>query len=223
MRILIVDDNQDMVANLVDFLESKGHTAEVAWDGFSGLHLAMTQTYDAILLDLILPGMDGFSLCQALRGEGGKDTPILMMTALAALDDKIRGLDLGADDYVVKPFALVEVETRLRALVRRAYGKTVNQSLRVGDLIFNPDTHTLFRGGKALSLSPIPMKILEILMRHYPAMVQRKDLESAIWGNFLRGSDTLRTHIHTLREVVDKPFSHPILKTIRGIGFQLVF
>ncbi|MBF0147480.1 MAG: response regulator transcription factor [Magnetococcales bacterium] len=222
MRILVIEDNQDLVDNVFDFMESRGHTVDTAWDGISGLHLALTHTFDVILLDLMLPGLDGFKLCQALRGEGGKDTPILMLTALDSLDDKIRGLEFGADDYVVKPCALEEVETRLRALVRRAQGKTVNRSLQVGTLIFNPDTHTLFREGKELFLTPIPLKILELLMRGHPAMVKREEIEYAIWGDQSLGSDTLRTHIHTLREVVDKPFARPLLRTIRGVGFQLV-
>ncbi|MBF0109415.1 MAG: response regulator transcription factor [Magnetococcales bacterium] len=222
MRILVIEDNQDLVDNIFEYMEARGHVVDTAWDGISGLHLALTQTYDVILLDLMLPGLDGFKLCRSLRGEGGKDTPILMLTALDALDDKIRGLELGADDYVVKPTPLAEVETRLRALVRRAQGKMVNRSLSVGPLTLDPGTHTLFREGKELFLTPIPLKILETLMRAYPAMIRRDDLEFAIWGDQLLGSDTLRTHIHTLREVVDKPFAHPIIRTIRGVGFQLV-
>ncbi|MBF0133483.1 MAG: response regulator transcription factor [Magnetococcales bacterium] len=222
MRILVIEDNQDLVANIFDFMEARGHTVDTAHDGLVGLHLAMVNTYDVIVLDLVLPGMSGITLCQELRQTGGKDTPILMLTALDTTQDKILGLESGGDDYVVKPFSLLEVETRLRALVRRDQGRMTKKVLTVGALVLDLETHTLFRSGQELFLPPISMNILEILMRRHPAVVTRSDLEYAIWKDHPPGSDALRTHIHLLRDTLDKPFASAMLKTIRSVGFQLV-
>lgn len=124
MHVLVIEDNPDLAANVCDFLEAKGHSADAAGDGITGLHLAVTQDYDAIVLDVLLPGMDGFTLCKRLREEARRDTPVLMLTALDSLDDRVTGLAFGANDYVVKPFALRELETRLKTLSRRAHGAT---------------------------------------------------------------------------------------------------
>lgn len=134
MRILIIEDNRDLASNMFDFLEAKGHTVDAAGDGITGMHLALVNHYDAIILDVMLPGMDGITLCKKLRHEGGKNTPILMITARDSLDDKILGLEAGADDYLVKPTELREVELRLRVLNRRGSENAKNQKLTVEDL-----------------------------------------------------------------------------------------
>lgn len=221
MRILIVEDNPDIAANLFDFLEAKGHVLDLATDGLTGLHLAVTNTFDAIVLDIMLPGMDGFTLCRKLRQEARLVTPVLMLTARDSLDDKIAGLESGADDYVVKPFAMREVETRLRALTRRAqraFGETV---LRVGDLSFDTGTYLIRRGERLIELPPIPMKLLETLMRHSPHAVSRAELERAVWGDSPPDSDALRAHMHLLRAAVDVPDEAPLIRTLRGIGYRL--
>lgn len=221
MRLLIVEDNQDLAANLVDFLEERGHEVDVAEDGVSGWRLATGHEYEAIVLDLMLPGMDGLSLCRKLRGEARRSTPILILTARDALDDKIAGLEAGADDYVVKPFALREVEARLRTISRRAQPQGMTHRIQVGDLLFDATTYRLTRGDRLILLPPLPLKILEHLMRQSPRVVSRRELESAVWGGDPPDSDALKAHLHILRAAIDKPFEKSLLRTLRGVGYQL--
>jgi len=221
LKILVVEDNPDLAANLVDYLEARGHLVDTANDGLSGLRLAGTQVFDVILLDLILPGLDGIALCRHLREKIGKATPILMLTARDTLDDKVRGLEAGADDYLVKPFALREVAARIQALIRRARSAVVPQVLRVEDLVFDPATIAVSRAGRAIELPPIPLRLLEALMRASPRVLRREELERAVWGDAPPDSDALRTHLHCLRAAIDKPFDRPLLHTLRGIGWQL--
>ena len=221
LRILIVEDNPDLAANLVDYLEAKDHLADATGDGVSGLHLATRNSYDVILLDLMLPGLDGVSLCRRLRQEVGKLTPILMLTARDALEDKITGLEAGADDYVVKPFELRELEARIKALARRSQAASPRQKLQVGDLVFDTSTFQVLRAGVALDLPPIPLRILETLMRASPRVLDRAELERTVWGDTPPDSDSLRAHLHILRNAVDKPFAKPLIHTLRGIGWQI--
>jgi len=221
LKILVVEDNPDLAANLVDYLASHGHLVDTAGDGLTGLHLAGTQTFDVILLDLILPGIDGLALCRHLRQTAGKATPILMLTARDTLDDKIAGLEAGADDYLVKPFALREVAARIHALTRRAQSAVVASELRVADLVFDPATFRVTRAGQAIALSPIPLRILEVLMRASPRVLGRAELERGVWGDAPPDSDALRTHVHVLRAAIDKPFDRPLLHTLRGIGWRI--
>jgi len=220
MRILLIEDNRDLALNIFDYFEAKGHTLDLAGDGILGLHLAASNQYDVIILDLMLPGIDGLTLCRRLR-EAGNHTPVLMLTARDSLDDKIAGLEAGADDYVVKPFALREVDARLRALVRRAQIREGSDMLRVGDLSFDPATLKVMRGGRSLELPPIPLKILEALMRNSPRVLTRDELERAIWGDSPPDSDALRAHLHILRNTIDKQSDRPLIKTLRGIGYQI--
>ena len=220
MNILLIEDNRDLALNLFDYFEAKGHTMDLAEDGLSGLHLAASNQYDVLILDLMLPGIDGLTLCRRLR-EAGRHTPVLMLTARDSLDDKIVGLEAGADDYVVKPFALREVEARLLALVRRAQVREGPSVLQVGDLSFNPDTFRVTRGERAIELPPIPLKILEILMRYSPRVLPREELERGIWGDSPPDSDALRAHLHILRNAIDKQADKPLIRTLRGIGYQI--
>lgn len=220
MKILLIEDNHDLALNLFDYFEAKGHAMDLAGDGISGLHFAATNPYDVLILDLMLPGMDGLTLCRLLR-KAGKQTPVLMLTARDSLDDKIAGLEAGADDYVVKPFALREVEARLHALLRRTQTQGASAVLEVGDLSFDPSTLRAARGGRPLELPPIPLKILEMLMRQSPRVIPRAELEDAIWGDSPPDSDALRAHLHILRSAVDRPGERPLIKTIRGIGYQI--
>jgi DNA-binding response OmpR family regulator len=223
MRVLIIEDNRDLASNMFDFLEAKGHVVDAAGDGITGMHLALVNEYDAIVLDLNLPGMDGITLCRKLREEAGKDTPVLMITARDSLDDKIAGLEAGADDYLVKPAELREVELRLRVLFRRVGDHTQKQKkLTVDDLTLDPFTCSVRRGSKAIELPPIPYKILEILMSRSPHVVNREDIEHVVWGEGRPDSDSLRAHVHLLRELIDKPFERKLLRTMRGFGYQLV-
>ena len=221
MRVLVVEDNQDLAANLYDYLEAKGHTVDSAPNGLTGLHLAVVNEYDAIILDLMLPGMDGLDVCRKLREEAGKDTPVLMLTARDTLDDKLAGFDSGADDYLVKPFALREMEARLKVLTRRHLGGSSRQVLRVANLSFDPGTLRARRGDRDIELPPIPLRLLEVLLRKSPRVVWRRELEQAIWGDSPPDSDALRTHIHALRAALDRPGEKPLLHTVRGIGYQI--
>ena len=222
MRVLIIEDNRDLAANMFDFLEAKGHVVDAAADGITGLHLARINQFDAIVLDLMLPGVDGITLCRKLREEEGKNTPILMITARDSLEDKIIGLEAGADDYLVKPVELREVELRLRVLLRRGVALVRKERLVVEDLSLNPLRATVRRAGKIIELPPIPYKILEVLMSHSPNVVSRDDVQHAVWGDALPDSDSLRAHFHILRNLIDKPFERKLLRTLRGVGYQLV-
>jgi DNA-binding response OmpR family regulator len=221
MRILVIEDNPDIAANLGDYLEECGHTVDFAADGVTGLHLAVVHDFDAIVLDLNLPGMDGLEVCRKLRNEARKHTPVLMLTARDSLENKLAGFESGADDYLIKPFALQEVNVRLNALARRGRGLPA-RVLKVGDLEYNLDTLEVHREGRAIQLNPIALKILQALMEASPAVVTRQELESRVWGEELPDSDSLRVHIHSLRAAVDKPFSQPMIQTRHGIGYRIV-
>ncbi|AKS43067.1 response regulator transcription factor [Wenzhouxiangella marina] len=220
MRILIIEDNRDIAANLGDFLSDRGHEVDYAYDGVTGLHLAIVNEFDAIVLDLSLPGMDGLEVCRKLREDVRKETPVLMLTARDQLDDKLAGFQSGADDYLVKPFELKEVDARLEVLARRGI-RIKPRELKVADLEFNLETLTVRREGKRIDLNPIGLKLLEKLMSSSPAVVTRRDLEHHVWGEELPDSDSLRVHIHSLRAAIDKPFGSPLIHTRHGIGYCL--
>lgn len=220
MRILLVEDNRDILANMVDYLELKGYIVDCAQDGLSGLHLAATQHYDLLVLDIMLPGLDGLSLCQRLREEAHKTTPVIMLTARDALDDRLQGFKAGADDYLVKPFALSELAARIDAVIRRTQGAG-KRELSLADLNYDLDTLEVTRAGKSLKINPIGLKLLDILLKKSPHLVRREALEDALWGDDCPDSDSLRSHIHHLRQVIDKPFDKPLLHTVRGLGYRL--
>ena len=221
LRVLIVEDNRDLATEMTDFLQAGGIVVESAVDGITGLHLAIVNDYDVIVLDLMLPGMDGMMLFKKLRQEAEKNTPVLMLTARDSLEDKVSGLDAGADDYLVKPAELREVEARVRALARRGSGRMPKKKLQVGDLVLDLDSHCAFRSAVRIELSPIPYQILELLMLRYPQPVSREDIEQLIWGGGKPDSSVLRAHMHMLRTLIDKPFDKAMLRTIWGIGYQL--
>lgn len=220
MRILVIEDNNDIAANLGDFLEERGHAVDFAADGITGLHLAVVNDFDAIVLDLNLPGMDGLEVCRKLRLEARKQTPVLMLTARDSLENKLDGFEAGADDYLVKPFALQEVDARLAVLLRRGKGPQ-SRILNVADLEYNLDTLEVRRGGKLLQLNPTALKILQSLMEASPSVVTRQELETRVWGEELPDSDSLRVHIHGLRQAVDKPFPKALIQTRHGIGYRI--
>lgn len=222
MLILIVEDNPDLVANLVDFLEVRGHTVDIAYNGYSGLGFALDNSYDAIVLDLMLPGIDGLEVCAKLRA-AGRRVPILMLTARDSLEDKLDGFASGADDYLIKPFALQELEARLLVLARRGQRADGGQShlLQVGDLTLDTTVWRVTRAGQPLDLPPIPLKLLELLLRRAPQVVSRAELERCVWGDSPPDSDALRSHLHQLRNLIDKPFPQPLLHTVRGFGYRL--
>ena len=221
ISVLIIEDSKDLAANIADYLEAKGYLVDVAMDGVTGLHLAVTQPHDVIVLDLMLPGIDGLTLCRRLRQDAQSAVPVLMLTARATLDDKAAGFGEGADDYLVKPFELRELDLRLRALMRRARAGETVRRLKVADLVFDLDTLTVQRADQPITLPALPMKILELLMKRAPSVVWRRDIEQAVWGDSPPDSDALRVHMHTLRSAIDPPGLPQLLHTLRGVGYQL--
>lgn len=218
MRLLVIEDNADILANVADYLGSVGHIVDCAGNGPGGLHLALTGHYDLVVLDIMLPGMDGYQVCRSLR-DSGNNVPVIMLTARDALDDRLQGLHEGADDYLVKPFALSELAARIDAVMRRTLG--TRRRLQVGDLEFDPDTLQVTRAGHAIRLNPACLKLLEVLMRRSPGVVRRETLETALWGDDPPASDSLRSHLHLLRQAVDRPFARPLLHTVHGVGYRL--
>ncbi|MCY1395232.1 Response regulator MprA [compost metagenome] len=220
MRILLVEDNRDILANMADYLGMKGYTVDCAQDGLTGLHLAATEHFDLIVLDVMLPALDGFTLCRRLREDARRDTPVIMLTARDQLDDRLQGFRSGADDYLLKPFALSELAARIEAILRRTQGGG-RRELQVADLRYDLDTLEVTRAGKPLKLNPIALKLLAVLMQKSPHVVRRDVLEEAVWGDDCPDSDSLRSHVHQLRQVIDKPFATPLLHTVHGVGYRL--
>lgn len=221
-KILIIEDNPDIVANIYAFFEPKGFELDNAHNGLSGLALAANNLYDVILLDVMLPGMDGTKLCKKLREEHHNKTPVLMLTARDTILDKVAGFDSGADDYLVKPFSLVELEARIKALIRRHQDEHFGHSIEVGKLSLNAAEHSLKREGQLLKLTPTGFKIMHTLMSAAPRVVSKAELEEKVWGEDTPNSDALRTHLHSVRAQVDKPFAVPVIVTIAGIGYQII-
>jgi DNA-binding response OmpR family regulator len=220
--VLLIEDHADIAEMVGVYFESRDYIIDYAADGITGLHLAVSNQYDAIILDLMLPGMDGLDVCQKIREDAKSDVPIIMLTARDTLDDKITGLDRGADDYLIKPFAIQELEARIRSLIRRHSGDIKKEVISVGELSIDTSTLKVRRADKELVITPIGLKILSVLMRASPAVVSRRELERQVWGDILPDSDTLRSHLYNLRKVVDKPFDKKLLLTVQGSGFKII-
>lgn len=222
MRILIIEDNADIAATIGDYLALKQWQVDYASDGQMGLTLAIENEFDVILLDINLPRMNGFDVCQTLRQEHQLDIPVLMLTARDSLADKITGFEMGAWDYLVKPFELKELEVRLHALSKR-HNPNQKRELSIDNLVLNLDTWQARRNNKILSLPNASLKILEMLMRASPNAVSRENLEYLLWGDHTptNNNDPLRSHIHTLRHQIDTPDQTKLLHTLRGVGFAI--
>ena len=220
--ILLVEDHKDIAEMVTAYFENRGFSVDYAADGVTGLHLAVSNSYDAIILDLMLPGMDGTDVCRKLRTEARRDTPVIMLTARDTIDDKITGLETGADDYLIKPFDIKELEARVRSLIRRHKGEIAKEIYSIGDLTVDTATLSVKRAGEELNMTPTGLKILTVLMRASPAVVSRREVERQVWGDILPDSDTLRSHLYNLRKVIDKPFDKKLLQTIQGSGYKIV-
>jgi DNA-binding response OmpR family regulator len=220
LRVLIIEDHQDVAANIGDYLDAKGHTVDFAMDGITGLHLAITQPVDVIVLDILLPGMDGISLCRRFREEAEKTPPILMLTAKDTLDDKLEGFDAGADDYLLKPFALEELEARLQALIRRSK-QDVPQIMEIGPIRVDTQQRQVTKDGMPIKLNRTCFRILVELLRSAPGVVMREDLEHLLWGDFKPASDVLRSHIYSLRKALDVPGKESFIETVVSVGFRI--
>jgi two-component system OmpR family response regulator len=220
MNVLVVEDEVKMAALLRRGLSEEGLTVDVAGSGETALGMARASSYDAIVLDVMLPGIDGFETCRQLRGEGVW-TPVLMLTARGALEDRVAGLDGGADDYLTKPFSFVELLARLRALVRR--GEIERPSvIEVGDLRLDPATHEVWRGEEEIDLSAKEFALLEVFMRRPGLVLTRSQLLDQAWEyDFEHRSNVIDVYIRYLRRKIDLPFEVKSLETVRGAGYRL--
>jgi two-component system OmpR family response regulator len=220
MRLLIVEDEARMAELLERALREEGYAVDVATDGIDGLWLVNENDYDAVVLDAMLPGLDGFELCRRAR-TAGKWAPILMLTARESVDDRVRGLDAGADDYLTKPFSIEELAARLRALVRRGAANRP-AVLTVGDLRLDPARRRVFRGDQELTLSPKELALLEFLMRRAGDVVTRTQILAHVWDFAYDGtSNVVDQYVGYLRKKVDRPFGRDDIETVRGAGYRL--
>jgi two-component system OmpR family response regulator len=220
MRVLVVEDEVRMAGVLRRALKEEGHAVDVAGDGPQGLWLATENQYAAIVLDVMLPGLDGFELCRRLR-ESGAWAAVLMLTARDGVTDRVRGLDAGADDYLVKPFSLMELAARLRALARRD-GRVRTPVLVEGDLRLDPAAKRAWRAGTELHLSPKEYSLLEFFLRHPGQVLTRSQIIEAVWDfAYDGGSNVVDQYVNYLRRKIDGPFGRRDLETVRGMGYRL--
>lgn len=220
MRILVVEDNHRLNDSLKMNLVHEGYSVDVAYDGQEGQDLAELTPYDLIILDILLPKKDGLEVCRELRRRR-IPTPILLLTARDSIDDRVQGLDCGADDYLVKPFAMRELLARLRALQRRPLPYTSGQ-LETGDLLLDPVTHSVEREGRPIDLTPREFALLEYLMHHPNQVITREMIEQHIWNDELEyESNVIDVYVRRLRRKIDDPFATRLLTTIRGVGYRL--
>lgn len=218
MNLLLIEDDNDLASTLLQYLQLSGYTCDHAADGLKGLSMLQKHNYDVLILDLMLPMLDGLHVCEQLREEGN-DIPILMLTARDSLKDKMQGFQAGTDDYLIKPFAFEELTLRIEALARRRSGQV--RRLQVEDLIVDLTKHEATRRGERLHLTPTGWTILETLVRASPAVVSRPTLEHAIWGDTPPESNALKVHLFHLRKTVDRDGWPPLIHTLSGYGFRL--
>jgi DNA-binding response OmpR family regulator len=220
MKILVVEDEHLIATSIKKGLEQEHYIVDIAFDGIEGYDLSSSGDYDIILLDLMLPSLDGLSICKKLRDEKN-NTPILILTAKSQLEDKIKGLDYGADDYLTKPFAFEELLARIRALSRRPQQST-SKVLTVGDLTLDTTSYQVKRGNKEILLSSKEYSLLECLMRHSDQILNKDQLIQHVWSyesDIL--PNTVEVYIRNLRQKIDKPFTKKLIQTIRGFGYKL--
>lgn len=220
MTILLVEDNQDIASNIADYMSAQGHVMDFATQGEQGLSLALSEYYDMIILDLMLPDKDGLRVCREIREHSDRHIPILMLTARDTLEDKVKGFEQGADDYLTKPFALQELLMRCQALARRNQ-LNMEHVIELGELSIDRAQKTVKRNDDLIDLKQMPFNILSILAEAHPRIVPKSELCQRLWGDEPTESDALRSHIYQLRQHLDKPYSHAILKTTHGVGFSL--
>ncbi|WP_334149600.1 response regulator transcription factor [Hyphomicrobium sp.] len=221
MRVLLVEDDPDTSAYIVKGLEEEGHTIDHLADGCDGLARAMADDYDVLIIDRMLPGQEGLQIVKSLR-RAGRKAPILFLTALGGVDDRVDGLEAGGDDYLVKPFSFSELLARLNALARRPHLKGEETRLKVGDLALDLITRKVCRGGVEIDLQPREFRLLEVLMRNKGRVVTRTMLLERVWSfHFDPKTSVVETHISRLRTKIDKPFATELIHTIRGAGYSL--
>jgi DNA-binding response OmpR family regulator len=220
LHILVIEDNPALRAGIATLLEVRGHRVAFAADGLSGLQMALDEPPDVLVLDLTLPGMDGLGVCSHLRERADRHIPILMLTARDTLADKLVGFQCGADDYLVKPFAGEELLARCLALAHR-HVRREGHLLRIGSLEIDRRSGSATRSGQALELPQTAYRVLVLLAEAWPRTVTRSELIRRLWGDEAPPSDPLRSHLYLLRQILDKPFDRPMLKTVHDVGFKL--
>lgn len=221
MKILVIEDDADIASNIGQYFEAKGHELDFAYSGALGLKLAIDRRFDLIILDLMLPGKDGITVCREFREQSKHDTPILMLTARDTIDDKVSGFKAGTDDYLVKPFSLRELEVRVTALTRRSQNQPKSPVMRIDNLELNRDTMQVFRDSLPIKLKPKAFRILEYLMINPDRVISRQELIDHVWSDDPPDGDPLRVHIHSLRAQIDKPFGSELIHTIHGVGYRI--
>lgn len=221
MRVLVVEDDPAIGAFVVRGLREAGYTVDHASSGDDGFDLARRERYDAIVLDLMLPGRDGLAVIEGLRHAGNR-TPVLILTAKRSIDDRVKGLQTGGDDYLTKPFAMPELLARVQALIRRSQGTPESPRLVVGDLALDRLARTVEREGRVIDLRPREFALLELLMRNAGRAVSKAMILSEVWGySFDPGSNVVDVLVFRLREKIDRDFDTPLLHTVRGVGYVL--
>jgi len=224
LPVLLVEDDPDLAANIQDYLEGQGWKVDFAPNGAMALHKLIDGKFAAGIFDLNLPGVGGLELCTRVRSDLAPSLPVLILTAADGLEDRLKGFQAGADDYLVKPFATAELLARLQAIIRRTSGgnQAPAETIRIGDLRLQVSTREAYRGARRLTLTNMGFLILQKLMQSSPAIVLRTELETHLWGDEPPGSDSLRTHIAHLRAAIEPPGCPPMLHTHRGVGFQIL-
>ncbi len=222
MHILVVEDERRLAILLRRVLMEERHTVDLANDGTSGLDLAASDTYDLVVLDVMLPELNGVEVCREMR-DAGVQTPVLMLTARGAVEDRVAGLKSGADDYLVKPFAMEELLARVDALLRRRnHGLDITPELRVADLTLDLVRHEVHRGSRIIELTAKEFALLEYLMRNAGIVLTRTQIVDHVWRYDLDAlSNVVDTYIHYLRDKVDRGFGRPLIKTVRGVGYKI--
>jgi two-component system, OmpR family, response regulator len=221
MRILVMEDDRETSEYIAKALSDEGHSVESVNHGNEGLKLAATKEFDVLVVDRMLPGLDGLSIVKALRGAGMK-SPVLFVTSLGGIDDRVEGLEAGGDDYVVKPFAHEELIARVHALGRRPAMRQEETTLRVADLEMNLITRMVTRGGQEIELQPREFKLLEVLLRNKERVLTRSMLLEHVWDfHFDPKTSIVETHISRVRAKIDRPFDKPLIQTVRGVGYCL--
>ncbi|WP_420555145.1 response regulator transcription factor [Neptuniibacter marinus] len=219
MHILLTDDDPDILSTIADHLELHNMTVDFAYNGEQALFLLTDNHYDVIVLDIMMPKLDGLLTCEALRNQGNT-TPILMLTARDTLDDKVTGFQQGADDYLVKPFAMRELICRIEALGQRI-SRNKARTIHFGELELDLEQKNACRAGQQLHLNPLQFRLLKLLITQAPKIANREQIEQTLWQDNPPDSDALRSHFYQLRNIIDKPFTYPMLETIRGVGYRL--
>lgn len=221
MRILVIEDDPGTADYLIKGLSESGYVVDRAADGREGLYMALGQAYDAMIVDRMLPGLDGLSIVQAIRAQG-KRTPVLILSALGEVDDRVKGLRAGGDDYLTKPYAFSELLARLEAVLRRGSAQPIDRHLKVADLEMDLLSRTVKRASKPIELQPREFRLLEYLMRHAGQVVTRTMLLEGVWDyHFDPQTNVIDVHVSRLRQKIDKGFDRPLLHTVRGAGYTL--